>query len=232
MPTKKFEIKLKNVGVTNDSLVKEIKLLARKLKKKTLTKAEFDAHSKYGSHLVVRKIGWNKAKEKAGLQIDKPMNTTTEQLLKNLFQVWLNIGRQPGRDDMKRPISIYSHRPYVDRFGSWTDALVAFGKSIKKNKLDYEKIKMIEAKQPFKHKTPRTISAELRMKVLSRDKFTCPYCPKSDHGKPGKVYVIDHIFPWAKGGETTLDNLQVMCRSHNLSKSAFILNPRVKKKKS
>lgn len=37
MPTKKFEIKLKNVGVTNDSLVKEIKLVARKLKKKTLT---------------------------------------------------------------------------------------------------------------------------------------------------------------------------------------------------
>jgi len=226
----RFKIKLKNVGVSKEILIKEIRSIAKKLKKKTLTKAEFDANSKYGSHLVVKKIGWNKAKEFAGLEINKPMNTTAQQLLKNLFQVWLKLGRQPGREDMKRPISLYSHSPYVDRFGSWTDALVAFEKSIKRNKLDYAKIKMIEAKQPIKHKTKRTISAELRMKVLARDKFTCPYCPKSDHGKPGKVYVIDHIFPWAKGGETTLDNLQVMCRSHNLSKAAFVLNPRSKKK--
>ena len=229
---KKFEIKLKNIGVSNEVLINEIKIVAKKLKKKTLSKEEFDAHSKYGSHLVVKKIGWNKAKEEAGLEINKPMNTTAQQLLKNLFQVWLKLGRQPGREDMKRPVSIYSHRPYVDRFGSWTNALITFGKSLKKSKLDFAKIKMVEAKQPIKHKTKRTISAELRMKVFARDKFTCPYCPKSDHGKPGKVYVIDHIFPWAKGGETTLDNLQVMCRSHNLSKSAFILNPRIKKKKS
>jgi hypothetical protein len=32
----------------------------------------------------------------------------------------------------------------------------------------------------------------------------------------------DHISPWAKGGQTTLDNLQVLCPQHNLSKGAKI----------
>ena len=29
----------------------------------------------------------------------------------------------------------------------------------------------------------------------------------------------DHITPWSKGGHTTLDNGQMLCRDHNLQKS-------------
>ncbi|MBQ2812594.1 MAG: HNH endonuclease, partial [Clostridia bacterium] len=31
----------------------------------------------------------------------------------------------------------------------------------------------------------------------------------------------DHIIPWSKGGHTTLDNGQMLCRMHNLKKSDF-----------
>jgi 5-methylcytosine-specific restriction endonuclease McrA len=29
---------------------------------------------------------------------------------------------------------------------------------------------------------------------------------------------FDHITPWAKGGETVLENIQVLCAKHNLAK--------------
>lgn len=29
---------------------------------------------------------------------------------------------------------------------------------------------------------------------------------------------VDHIVPWANGGQTTLDNAQLLCKHHNASK--------------
>jgi 5-methylcytosine-specific restriction endonuclease McrA len=35
----------------------------------------------------------------------------------------------------------------------------------------------------------------------------------------------DHIYPWSKGGSTTLGNCQAMCRRHNLAKSSYVPAP-------
>ena len=31
-------------------------------------------------------------------------------------------------------------------------------------------------------------------------------------------FEVDHIIPWANGGQTTLDNAQLLCKYHNASK--------------
>lgn len=69
------------------------------------------------------------------------------------------------------------------------------------------------AQKPKKGVIPRA----LRKAVFERDGYRCKQCD-------GHVDLCaDHIFPESKGGETTLDNLQTLCRSCNSKKGSRVL---------
>ena len=65
----------------------------------------------------------------------------------------------------------------------------------------------------------RTISDKLRYQVLKRDNFKCCACGASPAKDPSVELHIDHIIPWSKGGESTLENLQTLCSKCNIGKS-------------
>lgn len=65
----------------------------------------------------------------------------------------------------------------------------------------------------------RVISDKLRYQVLKRDHFKCCACGASPAKDPSVELHIDHIIPWSKGGETTIENLQTLCSRCNLGKS-------------
>ena len=65
----------------------------------------------------------------------------------------------------------------------------------------------------------RVISDKLRYTVLKRDNFKCCACGASPAKDPSVELHIDHIIPWSKGGETTLENLQTLCSKCNIGKS-------------
>ena len=67
--------------------------------------------------------------------------------------------------------------------------------------------------------TARKISDKLRYQVLKRDGFKCCACGASPAKDSSVELHIDHIIPWSKGGETTIDNLQTLCSRCNLGKS-------------
>ena len=69
----------------------------------------------------------------------------------------------------------------------------------------------------------RDPSTRLRFEVLYRDKFTCRFCGASPTKDPAVTLHVDHIVPWSKGGETTLDNLQTLCAKCNLGKSNLMI---------
>lgn len=69
------------------------------------------------------------------------------------------------------------------------------------------------------HKTKREIPVSLRYQILKRDNFKCVICGASPATDPSIILHIDHIKPWSKGGETTVDNLQTLCSKCNLGKS-------------
>ena len=69
--------------------------------------------------------------------------------------------------------------------------------------------------------TSRKISDKLRYAVLKRDHFKCCACGASPAKDPAVELHIDHIIPWSKGGNTTIDNLQTLCSKCNLGKSNF-----------
>lgn len=58
------------------------------------------------------------------------------------------------------------------------------------------------------------VTNKLRFAIYARDGHRCLKC-----GRSTADLEIDHIFPISKGGKTTFDNLQTLCRSCNLKKS-------------
>ena len=63
-------------------------------------------------------------------------------------------------------------------------------------------------------KGKKVISATLRTKVFERDAYRCVSCGSHID------LCCDHIIPESKGGPTTLENLQAMCRPCNTKKGA------------
>lgn len=83
-------------------------------------------------------------------------------------------------------------------------------------------------RRSYKHKVSfRPIE---RTTILNRDNWECQMCGCKVHDRntghwntPDKAN-IDHIIPISKGGNSEPDNLQVLCRTCNLSKKDKILN--------
>ena len=203
-------------------------------------------------HIFHRFGKWNTALQKAGLKETgfSKDKITEQQCFDEIERIWILLGRQPTTTDIiKRGISIYSIDPFKKRFGGWRKALEAFVKYINSSdNLDSATNKehnnpsvlnecienvqtndkeIINKKNIFnsvenKHKTSRNINTRLRFKVLQRDNFKCCACGASPAKDPSVVLHVDHIVPWAKGGETVIENLQTLCSKCNLGKSDML----------
>lgn len=62
------------------------------------------------------------------------------------------------------------------------------------------------------------IDYEKYLHFMKRDNFKCVLCGASPAKDPKIELHIDHIIPWSKGGESTIDNLQTLCSACNLGK--------------
>jgi hypothetical protein len=62
----------------------------------------------------------------------------------------------------------------------------------------------------------RHIPTAMRAAVMERDGYACTNCGKTED------LHIDHRYPFSRGGETRLDNLQVLCASCNIRKGARV----------
>jgi hypothetical protein len=207
-----------------DDLIKVSKIIAPK----KLTQDIYSKIGKFSSNTINTRFGWNKALKKLGLEISNEICISEEDLFKNMEEVWIKIGKQPGRRDMIKTVSNYSERPYITKFGSWQNALEAFVNYINQEEKD---IKQTEENLDHKtnggtqqrttnfHKTKRDINLRLRFLVMRRDNFKCVICGRSPATDPKIILHVDHIVSWEKGGETLFENLQTLCSDDNLGKS-------------
>ena len=67
----------------------------------------------------------------------------------------------------------------------------------------------------------RQFSENERRTMYERQGGICPMCQAEGKDKCWQIEEMhaDHILPWSRGGHTTLDNGQMLCRDHNLTKS-------------
>lgn len=220
----KYELNIFHRNTPDQELLNDLKKVADSIGMDKVTKDKYDQKGKFHSGTFERRFGtWNKALIKAGLKETAKRNLSEEELFKNIEEVWIKLGRQPLYKEIEKPLSNYSSRPYEKRFGTWRKALEAFIEYINFNK---DKVQEAEenkhaqnkpdtAEIVIKHKTKRSISEKLKVLVLMRDGNKCKICGIT---VTGEDIHFDHIKPWSKGGETVLENLQVLCARHNLVK--------------
>lgn len=215
----------KQSNISNEELIDDIKRVASKIAPLKLTQKIYNEKGKYTAQTISERFGWNRALKELSLEIYN-VDISERELFSNLEKVWINLGRAPGRRDMVKPLSQYSETPYRNRYGSWRKALEAFVDYINsdsKEALDSEEVvpnilELERKKIPYRHKTKRDISDRLKVQVLIRDGNKCRLCGVT---VTGDNIHFDHIKPWSKGGETVVENIQVLCAKHNLAKSDF-----------
>lgn len=233
----------KNSENRNDEdFFKDVNNVASNLHKTFITTGEYKKFGQYNLSWRIKRYGsWNKIIEKAGLsptpfRLGKGKEILDEELFQDIERVWIKLGRQPTMTDVKNGEFSFGQNTFTRRFGGWRGTLEAFVKYI--NSEDEQKpindiiegesyIETSASKKESKtinthksyHKTSRDINLRLRFKVMQRDNFKCCICGKSPATSPHVTLHIDHIKPWSKGGETTIDNLQTLCSECNLGKS-------------
>lgn len=209
--------RVSGVPAAVEELIADLKRVALKNSGSNVTQKLYAEHGEFDCSTIIRRFGsWNKALATAGLLLSNEVNVSDERLFENLLILWQHFGRQPRRRELSSPPSSFSQTPYNRRFGSWTSALHAF--------IEYANDQGAEAPSQIdgsssRRQTGRDPSLRLRWRVLQRDHFTCCACGASPAITPGVDLQVDHILPWSKGGETTIENLQTLCPKCNLGKS-------------
>lgn len=215
--TMKFIVRKKK-PVSDENLLIDLKETIKLVNSHTITMKVYDEKGNYNSSTIIRRFGsWNSALS----LIDKPLNNkfhSEKELFDNIRDVWLIKGIQPTRRDMdNHSMSKISSGSYMRHFGSWYNALDAFVQYMSDSESDILPINSNDTKDVIKHKTNREPSDRLKVQVLMRDGNRCRLCGVECNDGLHNIH-FDHILPWSKGGETILDNLQVLCRNCNLAK--------------
>jgi hypothetical protein len=216
--------------ISDAELIDDVKRVAEVLKLETITSSQYADMGIVSLWTITNRLGrWEEILHKAGLKATGfKTNISDIDLLNEIERIWIILGKQPTTDDMKKGISKYHLCTFTRRFGGWRKALEEFVKYIN-GEVVYEEI----AKEDFppkdsikpsntntiskKHKTPREPSSRLKVQVLMRDGNRCRLCGVECNDGLHNIH-FDHIIPWSKGGETTLENLQVLCNDCNLAK--------------
>ena len=81
---------------TDEELLEDLRRIAKLLGKKTLGKRDYPKKGHFSETTYRTRFGsWNKALEKAGLQVGKMRLITNANLFQNLESIWLSLECAP-----------------------------------------------------------------------------------------------------------------------------------------
>lgn len=230
----KTQQEFNNSCTSLDNFIEDVKRVVKQLGKNTLTTGDYKRYGKYYYSYPKTNYNksWNEVLKIAGLEstpfrLGKGKEISQEELFDDIERVWIKLGRQPTITDLKSGHFKFSQNTFVRRFGGWRNTLIAFVNYINSedtfsnNTKDCIIEESVSNKQIIHHRTKRDPNQRLRFLVMQRDNFKCCLCGRSPATDPVQL-VVDHIYPWAQGGETTYENLQTLCRECNSGKSDLI----------
>lgn len=211
----KFQLEPHHRDIQDEELLGDLVRVANELGKDKVTIDEYNERGRFHNTTLTRRFGsWFTALEKAGLKRTRNLNIPDEELFDNLVDVWTALGHQPKYNDLTNDVSRYSSGTYEKRFGGWRKALEAFlawaNEGVQPELTE-------TSEKGVSKRTPRNINWRLRALVLMRDGARCQLCGATP--QDGARLHVDHVKPWSKGGETVIENLQILCEPCNIGKS-------------
>ncbi len=214
-------------SLTQADVVLELQRIAQLLSRSTLRRVDLREHSNLVSEKVLRnRFGsWAAALEAAGLSLSaRGRRWTDTDYTENLLAVWTHYGRPPTFAEMDLPPSRISSGAYAAKYGTWGSAKLAFTQQIGADLAVVSETPdtaqtASNPRQPKpRQEDSRHIPLGIRYQVLRRDRFRCVACGRSPATDVACVLHVDHVLAFARGGKTSIDNLQVLCESCNLGK--------------
>ncbi len=129
-------------------------------------------------------------------------------------------------EELKESKSLLSHSAHS---GSWADVISVMARKFNQSKLgksnlvktdsatDVRNLKSIKVTLPSPLLRRSYISVALKRKLYAQGQGCCQYhSPDGNRCESQFQIQIDHVIPVAWGGKTSLDNLRLLCRTHNL----------------
>ena len=144
--------------------------------------------------------------------IDDKMKETIKNFIYYYYERWKTYDESTDTD----MLSFSNHRQQGENDLAIRDRIVrqVFFEYLKENNIEL----IVKDEK-------RTFSELERIIIYRKGKGFCQQCLRE--GKPEKEaqvswteYQADHVFPHSKGGKTILENSELLCRYHNLSKGA------------
>ena len=218
-----------------EDFLQDMRRVADIIGKDSISSGEYKQYGNYDIRALLKKYGsWNGILKMAGLKptpyrLGKGKEISDKELFQDIERVWIKLGRQPTITDVKNGEFSFSQNTFTRRFGGWRKALEAFvnyintdDTEITNDSTETDEDRNINSPDEnkasyYKHKTKREPSNRLKVQVLMRDGNRCRLCGVACNDGIHEIR-FDHIIPWAKGGETTLENLQVLCFDCNAAK--------------
>lgn len=82
--------------------------------------------------------------------------------------------------------------------------------------------KLLEIRM-FDESTKKVVYARQTALAQKANESNCPYCTLESQVNKDKIWSLsemdaDHVSAWSKGGDTSIDNCQMLCRTHNRAK--------------
>jgi predicted GIY-YIG superfamily endonuclease len=118
---KSADLETTNEYRNDDELLRELKSVAERIDE-TPTQRQLREFSDIDPSIIVKRLGWNNALKKAGLEINKIHKIKKSELISEIQRVASIIGKPPKRDELEEH-SEYSWSVFVKRFGSYNDAI-------------------------------------------------------------------------------------------------------------
>lgn len=124
----KYELEPDNRNCPDEELLEDLRIVARQFTTNSLTKEQYNTHGRFCAATTQKRFGsWNKALSLSGLNVQKRMGISEDELLSDVKRVADTLNLQTVARNEYREHGRFADATLSRRFGSWAAVLKAAG---------------------------------------------------------------------------------------------------------